>query len=121
MSLTSLAARREAGLRAALARLTAAAREAGDALAASEREHARLREVWQQALARGGVYARREAAQVSREVEQARAALAHARARAQAAHAQWQQAQAQLQEQRERLYANARKQEKLRALLAQRR
>jgi small-conductance mechanosensitive channel len=119
LALAALAARREAGLRAALTRLTAATRAAGDALASCEREHERRRGAWQRALACSGVYARREAVQASRAVERERAALAEALSRQRAAYSHLQQAEAELRQQRERLHANARKQEKLRELLAQ--
>ncbi|AKM31264.1 hypothetical protein AB870_15725 [Pandoraea faecigallinarum] len=116
-SLAKLARRRETGMRAALARLTAAANEADAAAAAYERACAAQRRVWQEALSRGGIYGPREAAGASLAVEVQRMALGEAAARHRDALARARQARADLQEQRERLRQNARKQEKLRELL----
>ncbi|VVE43079.1 hypothetical protein PCO31111_04280 [Pandoraea communis] len=117
-ALAALAKRREAALRAALARMTAAARDAGEAVAERERACDTQRRVWQEALSRGGVYGQREAAGATRSVEAERTALGEAKARHGAALEQVQQAEAALRQQRERLQTNARKQEKLRELLA---
>ncbi|MFJ2995537.1 hypothetical protein [Pandoraea sp. NPDC087047] len=116
-ALAVLARRREASLRAALARLTEAAREADAEVVASERACEAQRHAWQDALLRGGVYGQREADGASRAVEAQRAALGEAQARHGSALARAKQAEANLRAQREHLQANARKQEKLRELL----
>lgn len=116
-ALAALARRREAGLRATLARMTVAAREAEAAVTACEQACDAQRRVWQNALSRGGVYGRREAAGAPSAVEALRAALGEARNRHSAALAHAQLADAEVRQQRERLQANARKQEKLRELL----
>ncbi|VVE57677.1 hypothetical protein PCO31010_05224 [Pandoraea commovens] len=112
-----LAQRREAGLRAALARLMLAAREAADNVVTCERACDVQRDVWQRALSRGGVYGPREAAGAARLVEEERASLVDAKARHSKAIDIAQQAEAHVREQRERLQSNSRKQEKLRELL----
>ncbi|ALS65545.1 hypothetical protein [Pandoraea apista] len=117
-ALAALAKRREAGLRASLVRMTAAARDAAQAVAESEEACETRRQAWRTALSRGGVYAQREVDGATRSVEAARAALGEAKTRHGAALEQVKQADAALQQQRERLQANARKQEKLKALLA---
>ncbi len=116
-ALATLARRREASLRAALARMTAAARDANEAVAVSERACDTQRRAWQDALSRGGLYAQREAHGATRSVEAERTALAEAKARHGAAMEHAQRAETAVQQQRERLQANARKQEKLRELL----
>ncbi|VVE71411.1 hypothetical protein PAN31117_04038 [Pandoraea anapnoica] len=112
-----LAHRREAVLRAALARLMSAAREAADNVVTCERACDVQRDVWQSALSRGGVYGPREAAGAMRLVEAERTSLADAVARHSSAIDIAQQAQANVREQRERLLSNTQKQEKLRELL----
>ncbi|MDR3397851.1 MAG: hypothetical protein P4M06_09840 [Pandoraea sp.] len=116
-ALATLARRREASLRAALARLAAKARDAAEAVTASEHACDTQHRAWQDALSRGGLYAQREADGATRSVEAERTALGEARARHNAAIEQAQQAETALQQQRERLQANARKQEKLQELL----
>ncbi|MFK0378464.1 hypothetical protein [Pandoraea sp. NPDC090278] len=116
-ALAMLAQRREAGLRAALARLTSAAREAADNVVACERACDVQRDVWQRALARGGLYGSREAAGAARLVEAERTSMVDAKARHSRAIDIAQQAEANVREQRERLQSNTRKQEKLRELL----
>ncbi|UVA80397.1 hypothetical protein [Pandoraea commovens] len=116
-ALAMLAQRREAGLRAALARLMLAAREAADNVVTCERACDVQRDVWQRALSRGGVYGPREAAGAARLVEEERASLVDAKARHSKAIDIAQQAEAHVREQRERLQSNSRKQEKLRELL----
>ncbi|VVE27013.1 hypothetical protein [Pandoraea fibrosis] len=117
-ALATLAKRREAALRAAFTRMSAAARDAESAVVERERGCDTQRRVWQDALSRGGVYAQREAAGVTRSVEAERVALGEAKRRLSEALEQVKQAEVALQQQRERLQANARKQEKLNALLA---
>ena len=117
VALAALARRREASLRAALARVTAAARDANDTVVACERACDAQCRVWQDALSRGGVYGRREAADAPGAVEVQRAALGEARNQHGAALAHAKLADAEVRQQRERLQANARKQEKLRELL----
>lgn len=116
-ALAALARRREASLRAALARMTVAARDASEAVAECERACVTQRRAWQDALSRGGVYGQREADSATRSVEAQRVALVEATARHGTAREQAQQAESALRQQRERLQANARKQEKLRELL----
>ncbi|VVE47575.1 hypothetical protein [Pandoraea terrigena] len=116
-ALADLARRRDASLRAALVRMTAAAREANEAVTACERACEAQRRVWQDALSCGGVYGRREAASAPNVVEAQRAALGEARTRHSAALAHAKQAADEVHQQHERLQANARKQEKLRELL----
>ena len=117
VALAALAVRRETAMRAALVRMTAAARDADAAVAACERGCDAQRRAWQDALSRGGVYSQREAAGAPLSVEAQRAALGDAKARHSAALESAKLAQENLREQHERLQANARKQEKLRELL----
>ncbi|BDD91096.1 hypothetical protein OYT13_04090 [Pandoraea sp. XJJ-1] len=116
-ALAALAQRREASLRAALARMTVAARDANEAVIACERACDAQRRAWQDALSRGGVYGPREAAGAPGAVEVQRAALGEARNRHSAALAHAKLVDAEVLHQRERLQANARKQEKLRELM----
>ena len=117
-ALAALARRREAGLRAALARMTETARAAHAEVVAAERACEAQRHAWQEALSRGGIYGPREAAGASHSVEAERTALGQAQSRYRNALAGAEQAEASLRTQREHLQANARKQEKLRELLA---
>ncbi|VVE74929.1 hypothetical protein PCA31118_04868 [Pandoraea captiosa] len=116
-SLARLARRREASLRAALARLTSAANEADAQVSACDRACEVQRRVWQDALSRGGVYGPREAAGASQSVEAERRSLAEAKSRHSEAVARARHAHASLQDLHGRLEDNARKQEKLRELL----
>ncbi|VVD79895.1 hypothetical protein PIN31009_01086 [Pandoraea iniqua] len=113
-ALTSIAKRREVGLRVAVTRATQALDEAE----AAERQRRQACEVqrqrWRDALTRGGVYRQRTLSEVSHSVEAERSALVGASSALDAAVAACAQAQAALQAQRVLLQANARKQEKLR-------
>lgn len=117
-ALAALARRREASLRAAVTR----AMQALNAARATEQtcrracEAQRLR--WHEALARGGVYGQRALGAASQCVEAERAALVDAVSALDASAARAAQSQADLQVQQELLQDNARKQEKLRELLA---
>lgn len=116
-ALAMLARRREAALRAALARAITAASQADAHVVACEHACDAQRRAWQDALSRGGVYGPREATGESHAVEAERTSLAEARTRHDAALVHARQAHANVSEQRERLQQNARKQEKLHELL----
>ncbi|VVE48658.1 hypothetical protein PAN31108_04562 [Pandoraea anhela] len=104
-------------MRAALARLAVALRDAETAVDACERERDAQHRTWLDALTQGGVYGPREAAGASHSVEQERVSLNEAKARHLRALEHARQARAHWLEQQQRLRDNARKQEKLRELL----
>ncbi|MGC7406718.1 hypothetical protein ACPWR0_22300 [Pandoraea pneumonica] len=117
-ALAALARRREASLRAAVTK----AMQALDAARATEETRRRTCEAqrrrWHEALARGGVYGQRALGAASQCVEAERAKLVDAVSAQDAAAAHTAQSQSDLQVQRALLQENARKQEKLRELLA---
>ncbi|VVE19224.1 hypothetical protein PPN31114_03062 [Pandoraea pneumonica] len=117
-ALASLARRREASLRAAVAHAVQSLDAAEATLAQRRRVYEAQRQRWHDALARSGVYGQRALGTASHGVEAERAALAGALTTKEAAAASAAQARSNLQAQRALLQENARKQEKLRELLA---
>lgn len=117
-ALASLARRRETSLRAAVARAVQSLDDAEAMLVQRHHAYEAQRQRWHDVLTRSGVYGQRALGKASHGVEAERAALADALTTKEAAAASAAQARSNLQAQRALLQENARKQEKLRELLA---